>query len=70
MLTIYEKKKFDAGKIITRGNVKEGHRTYSTFHPEIFIRNLFNNFKILKHIILKQEKNQIIPQDVWIIEKI
>ena len=70
LLTINEKKKFDAGIIITRGNVKEGHRTYSTFHPEIFIRNLFNNFKILKHIILKQEKNQVIPQDIWIIEKI
>jgi len=36
-----ERKKFDQGELIIKGNVKEGHRTYSAFHPDLFLELLF-----------------------------
>lgn len=56
------------GKIVERGNVKEGHRTYSAFHPKAFMENLFANDEILEHLI-EPPKPTYLPQDTWIIKK-
>ena len=63
-----ELKKYNQGKLIVRGNVKEGHRTYSAFQPKRFMKNLFSNSVILDHIERKPQKNWT-PQDLWIIKK-
>ena len=68
-LTETELSKYNAGKLIVRGNVKEGHRTYSAFHPKGFMKELFKNAEILEHIELKPEKGKWLPQDIWIIKK-
>lgn len=68
-LTETELEKFKQGQIIVRGNVKEGHRTYSAFHPKTFIYKLFTGVKILEHIVPAPEKNKGLPQDIWMIRK-
>ena len=68
-LTSAELKQYNNKQLIIRGNVKEGHRTYSAFHPKGFMENLFSNVEILEHIELKSENSKWIPQDIWIIKK-
>ena len=67
-LTNKEKSRFANGELIVRGNVKEGHRTFSAFHPVSFMHNLFSNFEIVEHIVKEPDKNHI-PQEIWIIKK-
>lgn len=64
-----EKNKFDEGALVVRGNVREGHRVYSSFQPVNFMKKLFFNVKILKHIETDAGKNRVIPQDIWIVKK-
>ncbi|MDR2238518.1 MAG: class I SAM-dependent methyltransferase [Chryseobacterium sp.] len=68
ILTDAEIKKFDAGEIVVRGNVKEGHRTYSAFHPDAFVEKLFSDFEVLEHhpSFLNNGKPE---QDLWVLRK-
>lgn len=68
-MTDLELKKYNENKLVVRGNVKEGHRTYSAFHPPGFMRKLFSNVEILEHIDRKPEKGDWLPQEIWIIKK-
>ena len=63
-----EQEAYHAGKLVVRGNVKEGHRTYSAFHPKVFMEILFQNSTIVDHIETKPEGSWI-PQDIWMIKK-
>lgn len=63
-----ERNLFDKGKLVIRGNTKEGHRTYSAFQPSNFMINLFKDFEILQHIEGKIQ-NDSEEQDVWLIRK-
>ena len=63
-LTAYNK-----GRIVVRGNVKEGHRTYSAFHPKPFVESLFKDVEILEHIVQTSDDKNWVPQDFWIIKK-
>lgn len=69
-LTKDEKKIFQNGGLVVRGKSREGHRTYSAFHPEKFMHTLFEKMEILEHIQPKPESGKAIPQDVWIVKKI
>ncbi len=60
---------FNKGEIVVRGKVKEGHRTYSAFHPKPFMLKLFRNATILEHIALPRGNTKVIPQDIWILRK-
>jgi len=69
-LTATELSSFNNGQLVVRGNVKEGHRTFSAFHPKKFMDGLFQNAEILEHIETKQESGMNwIPQDLWIVRK-
>lgn len=59
---------FNNNEIIVRGNVKEGHRVYSAFHPKGFMQKFFGNATILEHIETPPVESWL-PQDVWIIRK-
>lgn len=44
-----EQKAFDEGRLVVRGAVKEGSRTYVAYHPEKYLREtLFRHFEILE----------------------
>lgn len=68
-LTRSELKKYNDGQLVVRTSAKEGHRTYSAFHPREFMRKLFANIDILEHIVEKPEQGRWLPQDIWIIKK-
>jgi SAM-dependent methyltransferase len=67
-LTDEELRIFKSGKLVVRGNVKEGHRTFAAYQPPEFMRKLFSGVEILEHVTRAPEGNYI-PQDVWIVRK-
>ncbi len=67
ILTEAEKKDFEKGQLVTRGQVVEGHRVFAAFHPPAYIRQLFGSkAEILKHQPgVKKEWG--IEQDLWLL---
>ena len=68
-LTEEEQKTFNSGQLVVRGKVKEGHRTYSAFHPKDYMLKLFTGVQILEHIEPEPVSGRGIPQDIWIVKK-
>lgn len=67
-LTASELQRFDQDKLVVRGKVKEGHRTFSAFQPVGYMKQLLIDFQILEH---QEGKNDGRPQqDIWIVKKI
>jgi ubiquinone/menaquinone biosynthesis C-methylase UbiE len=69
-LTNKELNKFEKGELVVRGNVKEGHRTFSAFHSIKFMQHLFSNVAILAHVRPAVENEEAPSQDIWIARKI
>jgi SAM-dependent methyltransferase len=61
---------YNKGELVVRGNVVEGHRTYSAFHPDSFMSSLFANDEILDVIIQEVKDGKATPQDAWVIRKV
>jgi len=60
---------YKKGEIVERGKVVEGHRVYSTFHPPVFMRALFEKHaEVLEHIPGKK-KEWGIEQDTWVLSR-
>lgn len=68
-LTEQELNKYNRGQLVVRGKVKEGHRTFSAFHPKPFMDKLFKNVEVLEHIEISAGVEKWVPQDIWIIKK-
>lgn len=68
-LTEKELLKYNNGDLVVRGNTKEGHRTFSAFHPPEAMLRLFENIEILEHIERPSKTDKYLPQDVWILKK-
>ena len=64
-----EKKTYLDGRMVVRGQVKEGHRTFSAFHPPEFIHLLVGHHVVLRHQTPPIQKGKATPQDVWIVQK-
>jgi len=70
-LTQSENSRFEKGELIVRGKVKEGHRTYSAFHPDSFLYSLFGSeFEVLEKKVEPASRKDYQPQDTWILMKI
>jgi len=65
-LTLAEQQSFEQGNLVVRGHTKIGHRTFSAFHPEKFVRELAGD-----HTVAGFEPGGVINglpvQDVWTI---
>ncbi|WP_232817861.1 class I SAM-dependent methyltransferase [Winogradskyella tangerina] len=68
-LTASELARYNEGQLVVRGKVKEGHRTYSAFHPKSFVEDLFKDADILEHIVQTSTNKHWVPQDIWIVRK-
>ncbi len=68
-LTQKERDDFEAGKLVVRGKTKEGHRTYSAFHPSTFMNTFLSGTQVLEHEEPDVQNLQWIPQDIWIVKK-
>lgn len=58
---------YNQGELVVRGNVVEGHRTYSAFHPDPFLRELFADLEILEKIVVPGDGLDYTPQDTWVL---
>lgn len=67
-LTPTETADYKQGKLVVRGQVKEGHRIFSAFHPPVWMQRFFQKVDILEHIA-GDTTNGKAEQDVWIIRK-
>jgi len=65
-LTTKELASYESGRIVIRGNVKEGHRTFAAYQPTQFMKKLFSKVEILEHITSEPIGNYI-PPDIWIV---
>jgi SAM-dependent methyltransferase len=68
-LTLSEQKVFDSGQLVIKGNTKIGHRTYTAFHPPVFIKEMIGTHQLLEHIEGKITNGKP-QQDVWMIKVI
>lgn len=69
ILTEREREQFDEGRVVERAGVKEGHRMFSAFQPETFMRALVaGKWTVLK---FKEGSRQDwgMEQDTWILQK-
>ena len=61
-----ERRQFDRGEIVVRGNYRQGHRLYSSFQSKEAIMELVKNkFTIAEYI----EGNKPGEQDLWVLVK-
>jgi SAM-dependent methyltransferase len=64
-----EQEEFSKGNLVERGIVKEGHRSFSAFHPESWMRSLFSG----QWTILSHEPGEVHhwgpEQDTWVVQK-
>lgn len=68
-LTDAECRDFDAGKLVERGNVVEGHRVFAAFQPPVYLQQLFGSkADVLQHLP-GGRKSWGLEQDVWILRK-
>jgi SAM-dependent methyltransferase len=63
-LTPAESSRFDSDELVIRGQVTEGHRTYTAFHPVKWVRIWTLSLNLLEHIPGGDGE-----QDVWIFRK-
>jgi SAM-dependent methyltransferase len=63
-LTPAEQVRFDSDELVVRGQVTEGHRTFTSFHPVKWVRIWTLPLTVLEHI-----PGQAGEQDVWILRK-
>lgn len=61
--------KYENGNLIVRGKVKEGHRTFSAFHPDAFMKEIFTKDEILEKIVIDPKAKDYVPQDTWLVRK-
>lgn len=67
-LSSEELEEYHQGKLVVRGNVKEGHRTYSAFQPPIYFRELFGSMDVCE-MIQGETANGRPQQDTWVFIK-
>jgi len=65
-LSSRELERYETGKIVIRGNVKEGHRSFAAYQPTEFMKKLFSEVEILEHVTKEPEGNYF-PPDIWIV---
>ena len=63
-----EKEQFLKGEFVEQKSFRNGHRSYASYHPEKFVRELLGQHEVLEHISGKIN-NGIGTQDIWIIRK-
>jgi SAM-dependent methyltransferase len=61
---------FEKGQLLIRDFEKEGHRMYSAFQPELFMKNLLQHFRILRFIPGGSADSVHEMQDTWIAQKL
>lgn len=64
-----ERLRFEKGELVVRSFSKEGHRIFSTFQPETFVRKLFASFDIAIFQNAAEGNSMNGMQDTWVLRK-
>ncbi len=64
-----ERQEFDSGRLVVRGQVKAGHRTFTAYQPEAFMIQLLSGFTIIAYLEGGERESGPPEQDVWIARK-
>ncbi|HRG69590.1 MAG: class I SAM-dependent methyltransferase [Saprospiraceae bacterium] len=64
-----EQTQFINGNAVNHYSDIEGHRSYSTFHPRMYVERSIQGFFKIEKILPGEIKNGIPQQDTWIIRK-
>ncbi len=67
-LTAAEVETYKEGELVVRGMTEEGHRTFTAYHPEKFMKKLFSKMTVLDHIEIPSTTGKA-QQDVWLVRK-
>lgn len=68
-LTKTELHRFNKNQMVFRGHTKEGHRSFSGFHPEAFVRNLLDGYFTVLSFTAGQKQDWGAEQDTWVVKK-
>lgn len=68
-LTNQEQARFEQNEFVIRGQVQEGHRVFTAYHPPKKMRELFAPHAEVVAYVAGQPKSWGIDQDVWVIKK-
>jgi SAM-dependent methyltransferase len=60
---------YNRGELVVRGFNKEGHRLFAAFQPPAFMRQLFKELQVLRHITGGQPGGLDGMQDTWVLQK-
>jgi len=69
-LKFNDKQTFNNNSIIEKGNTAEGHRTFTSYAPESFIKNLFSTSSEIIFYKKGEPQDWGIEKDIWIIKKL
>jgi SAM-dependent methyltransferase len=62
----HEAREYDAGRLVVRGNTKEGKRCFVAYHPPSFVSDeLLEEFEVLEHLAEPSPNKP--GQDVWVV---
>lgn len=65
-----EKQIFDEGRLVVRGQVKEGHRTFVAYQSKAFMQKMIGAAVVLEHVVTPPKEGvSWIPQDLWVLTK-
>ena len=62
-----ERRAYERGELVVRGNVEEGRRAYLAYHPVPFVQRLLNGFELVRHEPSPVPISYL--QDLWIARK-
>jgi SAM-dependent methyltransferase len=63
-----ERRRYDDGRLVVRGGLAEGRRTYVAYHPPAFVRAvLFRDFEVIRHEVAPVPSLSL--QDLWIVRR-
>lgn len=69
ILSVAEQAAFDAGELVVRGSVQEGHRVFASFQPPAYLHTLFTQqSEVLEHQPGTRQ-GATVSQDVWLLRK-
>lgn len=69
ILSSNELTKFNAGELVIRDKVKEGHKIFGAFHPPKFMHNFFSEYiEVIDFIPGEKSNNNKQEHDIWILK--
>lgn len=64
-----EIEEFSRGLLVVRNKAKEGHRSYSAFQPEVYMKSIFSSRWKILNFVKGTVQSWGLEQDTWVLQK-